>query len=351
MAQRKERNKIIDIAKGLCIILVVVGHSRWCSYAFSFIYLFHMPCFFFLSGLLFGEKYFSNLFEGIKNKLKRYYLPFVKWQLLFLLFHNVFAQLYVYDYTLELPQFLENAIKIITMTTGGEPLLGGLWFLISLTGAAIASIVLCAILNKYNRLTNRYLSASIIISLIIAASIEYIPFRVPQIQSLFAFSFFLSGYLFKKNKILEKGILKFGILCFAIPGIAAFYFDGTIHLVSKLEVFLYYFTGIAGSIGVMSLSYYISKLKINFFEYLGDKTLYILVFHYISFKIVSFIYLYINNLPLELLTPTPTLTERLPYMWIFYTISGIVIPILIWNTVKKIEKMISQNFSKTANFW
>lgn len=39
------RNNIIDIAKGIGIILVVAGHSM--EWPKNFIYLFHMPLFFF----------------------------------------------------------------------------------------------------------------------------------------------------------------------------------------------------------------------------------------------------------------------------------------------------------------
>lgn len=40
----------IDIAKGIAICLMVYGHTN--SYGMSFIYLFHMPLFFILSGFL-----------------------------------------------------------------------------------------------------------------------------------------------------------------------------------------------------------------------------------------------------------------------------------------------------------
>ena len=40
----------IDIAKGIAICLMVYGHTN--SYGMSFIYSFHMPLFFILSGYL-----------------------------------------------------------------------------------------------------------------------------------------------------------------------------------------------------------------------------------------------------------------------------------------------------------
>lgn len=49
----KERDKTLDIAKGIFIILVVLGHSAF-PYT-DVIYWFHMPAFFIISGLLYKE--------------------------------------------------------------------------------------------------------------------------------------------------------------------------------------------------------------------------------------------------------------------------------------------------------
>lgn len=46
------RNGVLDIARGLAIILVVIGHSGTYKYIRDSIYLFHMPLFFFISGIL-----------------------------------------------------------------------------------------------------------------------------------------------------------------------------------------------------------------------------------------------------------------------------------------------------------
>ena len=43
-----------NIVKGIGIILVVVGHLYW-DFT-QFIYLFHLPLFFFVSGYLYNEK-------------------------------------------------------------------------------------------------------------------------------------------------------------------------------------------------------------------------------------------------------------------------------------------------------
>ena len=44
------RNENVSLAKGLGIILMVLGHTGFSYYGNGFIYMFHMPLFFFLSG-------------------------------------------------------------------------------------------------------------------------------------------------------------------------------------------------------------------------------------------------------------------------------------------------------------
>lgn len=45
------RLKEIDVAKGICILLMVIGHSGLTGTLNDMIYAFHMPFFFFISGV------------------------------------------------------------------------------------------------------------------------------------------------------------------------------------------------------------------------------------------------------------------------------------------------------------
>ena len=55
-----KRVESVTIAKAIGIILMVVGHSGLGGYPIRFIYLFHMPLFFFLSGYCFKESYLER---------------------------------------------------------------------------------------------------------------------------------------------------------------------------------------------------------------------------------------------------------------------------------------------------
>lgn len=89
----KERNYLLDNVKGLLIFLVVFGHSLELykendliiKTIFTFIYLFHMPAFVFISG------YFSKNLDKCRNgAFKSFLLPF----LVFNTFWNVLTTLF-----------------------------------------------------------------------------------------------------------------------------------------------------------------------------------------------------------------------------------------------------------------
>lgn len=71
-----KRENWIDVARGVGIILVVIGHCHRPDIVLKLIQSFHMPFFFILSGYLFKAKGTSN--EFVKRKLQAYIKPYIK---------------------------------------------------------------------------------------------------------------------------------------------------------------------------------------------------------------------------------------------------------------------------------
>ena len=130
--------------------------------------MFHMPCFFFISGWLLSDKYLVDLKVGLMRKAKGSYWPFVKWSLIFLLFHNLLAQLHVYDASYSLREFAIKIVRIFTLT-GSEQLLGGFWFLISLFWASVASLLFLWFLKRIEKLTYICISGGFWLFLLLSA--------------------------------------------------------------------------------------------------------------------------------------------------------------------------------------
>lgn len=65
----------LDIAKGICILLVIAGHAFCLDWCFP-IYAFHLPCFFFISGMLIKEERLRSPLDFIKHETKVILAPF-----------------------------------------------------------------------------------------------------------------------------------------------------------------------------------------------------------------------------------------------------------------------------------
>lgn len=80
----------IDIAKGICIFLMVLGHSSIPKFADDFIHAFHMPFFFFISGVT--TNFATEIGKFIQKKTLYLMLPFVVYGL-------VISPIYSYSLT------------------------------------------------------------------------------------------------------------------------------------------------------------------------------------------------------------------------------------------------------------
>lgn len=79
----KERVQWIDNCKGVAICFVILGHTLLTNNSWLIIYSFHMPLFFFLSGLVCNEKKYTwETF--LKSRFNSLVIP-----LCFLLYCNV----------------------------------------------------------------------------------------------------------------------------------------------------------------------------------------------------------------------------------------------------------------------
>ena len=87
----KQRDPVLDSMRGIGIVLMVLGHSGFPGT--DFIYLFHMALFFMLSGWLFSLR--GGPVHFIKRKVVTLWLPFVLANTAFTALNNLFLKLNV----------------------------------------------------------------------------------------------------------------------------------------------------------------------------------------------------------------------------------------------------------------
>ena len=340
-----KRDSSLDIAKGLLIILMVVGHSGCPEHLNRAIYLFHMPAFFFISGMLLNDKYFSDFRSYLLRKLRGIYFPFVKWSILFLVLHNVFFWLHIYSVEYDLVQHTIKVARILTMTDS-EQLLGGFWFLKELFYASIISWIVLASFGRNSRGRGGQFCIPFIFA-VAACILSLVSFKIPAIGSktMLACSYFTFGYIMRHwaYKISGTCICLMFLLLLTCP--LVFYGEMGTH--KGLAIFGEFLVSIFGSIFIVALSKRISTIGFaNTLSIVGQATLYILVFHFLSFKIVSIVVITVKGLPLKDLSEFPVLSIHLPFLWMLYSIIGVIVPLVIWLMVNRVMVVLTRKNAK-----
>ena len=204
---RKQHFDWIDVAKGMAILLVVIGHSfpdasavggvknDYIRVLRDVIYQFHMPLLFFISGMLTGRalllETLSDKCKYVKDRAKRLLVPYFTIAILYLPFKILLSRF------ANQPYDITGLWKILL----GENPDGGLWFLYVLF---LIQSTMCFFVYKRNLFS--CLSVSLIISLLIA----YLDTKWYWIDdAIFYMCFVIAGLWYAKSTRFGKNISLF----------------------------------------------------------------------------------------------------------------------------------------------
>ncbi|MFA1510026.1 acyltransferase family protein [Priestia aryabhattai] len=221
MSQEK---KWINVAKGILIVFVVIGHS---DYGISkYVYWFHMPVFIILSGYLFNNAY--NLKELISKRSKRMLIPYFSFALLTL----IIIQLQSYNLN-EIPLYIENILR------GGRSLgyyYGVYWYITMILLITITFTIM--IKNIKNRIAMLItIIAMYIVAHLYIANNDYKIFWSAD-TALIALFYFGLGYYSKS--IINKINTLYGILAVFVGTFLVYYdYVGLIHYRLDMKSNLY----------------------------------------------------------------------------------------------------------------
>ena len=276
-----------------------------------------------------------------KRRFKGLWWPFVKWSVIFMLLHNVFAAWHLYDNTYTWKDMAYKLFHIVTMT-GSEQLLGGYWFLKELLYASVISIIaLKLVYVVLGKKADNGIQIGIFLTLLFlvcAYVLSIAPFKIPTIGSrtLLSAACYFAGYTFHKLPNHNRSNLYKGLIYLSIVVVVSFFYTGSMS-VTGYHVFIYFIVAMIGSVGVINLAGLIKGSALKVLNYVGSKTLYILTFHFIAFKLVSLMWIGVYDFPIYRLSDFPVIPEVNMFSWIVYSIVGVVVPISLWNISKFIQ--------------
>lgn len=379
------RDKTIDVIKGLGILFMVYRHAR--GPASEFVTLFHMAIFFIASGYLYpinGIKNIKDLKRYVIKKWKGLWIPYCIFNTLFILLHNTFLKFNIYTSDirlLEIAHVDSNAVQItmpmtadlllrniisVLLFRGGTQLGGALWFFQTLFYVLITYSVASVFISQYLKMDKYF----------------YL------IQGIFAVILLFLGYACYCKDLSMKGFDKvFSVYCLIYMGNALrkydianriFYVENNkkdairTYLVIIFSFLILFFAQKEGNIVIVNnqivnpfffitvsitgwfLLFGIAKLIYDqrisdTISYISKHSVYIVALHFLAFKFVNLIIVAIYRLDKYMIASFPIIPNIGDNWWIAYTCVGMVVPLLIYVISLSIKTHLINSFLSKHN--
>ncbi|MEO2075938.1 MAG: acyltransferase family protein [Bacillus sp. (in: firmicutes)] len=311
---QKKREKWIDIAKGIGIILVVIGHSGN-QFAHHYFFWFHMPLFFLLSGYTFKSDINKNQFwVWAKRRFFQLLIPYFSFGIFIII---LISSKNMLNGKLELIDIFRDFLRLVF---GGQTLKGAFavfWFITCLLVTqvlfAILTIFVKSIKTQIIIIFAAFIFGHFEGKFIIQSQVP-IPWSVDVVlisTGYFAVGFYLKKFINFPFKFRYSAIiLVLSIILNFVEyfGFYSYHLDMKYHQYTNL--FLDLIIPINMSLTICILSYWISKLpKVKIIEYLGVSSLPIMYLH----------------IPINIIFGK-IIGE---YNWIYFSVIGLTIPLFI----------------------
>lgn len=306
----------IDYAKGIGIVFVVFGHvlkgliplklinSTFYYYSINFIYSFHMPLFFLLSGYFFKSSLIKREFSDFFiTKIQTILYPFIIWSLL-----QTLIEIMMTNYT-------NNHIAGEVIFTCLIQPRSQFWFLFALFFINL----ICGLIYKISK--NRSLIILVFVwVLFINSGLDIKPFDKTLTNLIyFSLGIFMSRYSLFTEYVLKNKYVFLGNFIIFFYSLSLFYYQ---HPLDKW--YNQVLPQFSGSFIILFISKQISNINIfKFFQYLGQNSMVIYLVHLLAgngIRIFLFKILHIENSYLHIL---------------FGTLFGIFAPIFVYKMVLK----------------
>ncbi len=295
----KERVFALNAAKAVGILLIVIGHVFHDQGVYAqYVYSFHVPLFFFLTGVTFSRGK-SGFWKFLIRKILRLLVPFyifaaVSWGAYALLgkFVSSFAE-----------KAIDSGIAAVIISTlrGYCAANTPLWFLPCLLLELLILYAITFIIDRAaakSRLSYALFGISIIAAIVIQCVIykfSLFPTKVPIFKvdvAVAMLPFSLSGVLFSKLAVSnQKAVRKpyifiLSLLCIAAGGFSALKLNILVGYQSSEygRISVFYLSAFMSALGFTLLCFFIPKLKV--ISYIGSNTMPILLMH--KFPVVFF---------------------------------------------------------------
>lgn len=282
----QQRINWIDCWKGIAIVTVVAGQTLDLTIA-KYIFWFHMPLFFFISGYLYKEKY--NYLSFFKNKFFHLIVPYISFLILFSL-----PTVAIYIYEILQTKQLESVYQLLSFVFkqvyGGQILTGSFtvfWFVTCLFFTQQLYNFIYTKFGNYNSLINIIVLNFYCLAIIDCWFFNDIKFPWNVNVVLMALPFYWFGHMVSKKAVIfnYKKLLPLAIFIF----LSQFLIDNWFLLDIKFDMksssyglpIFNLFIAVSGIIIAQYLAKLVSRFKFidNVTSHLGAASMAILYLH------------------------------------------------------------------------
>ena len=372
--EKKVRFEEIDMIKALAIICMVLGHTTF--FGSKFVFLFHMAAFIMTSGYCFHTKYSDSVREGVAvliwKRIKQLWFPYFLWQTVFICLNNFFLRINFFtaapeqlayltetkmaseiaeSHVMSLREILRAIIKSVYFKSSTQ-YSEQLWFLQSLFIVTIAYCVIDYLIKKAfgkQSLISQFAVSCVFLFLGYISKLRGIQLyglaRAASLYILFFLGYVFHCYSKSFRSKSWKYYLTAGSISLALLVSASFLYPGEIsidlHQNKYQNPIFYLVCSLAGWMLLYSLAYFIKQLPVKkYFTYIGTKTMSIMIFHYLFFKLVCCIVLSCYHLPITCLAAFPVLCGDRGIWWIAYGFAGVAGPAFLHSAYRHLIKRV-----------
>ena len=311
--QNGDRIIWIDNAKFLGIFFVILGHYEIDQNLRQYIYSFHMPLFFFISGYLYSKNKYMNFKKFISRKIRTLLIPYFLFAFCSYFFWLIIVRKLSFRGASLLISPWKPFVGIFYSIGTGEwriPLNIALWFVTCLFVCEIAFWFI----SKYAKDSKQLISILIIIGIIGYLDSIFVNIKMPWSAdvAMTAIVFYGTGYLMKRAKadmvITELSDAKLSVLLIVIfcASIMTCYLNSPIDMNNNSygNILLFYISAFAGIIFYLGISKIIKPNRL--IRYIGKNTIVLIgLGGIVMFVLNGIIYLLIGRLTSRFLISIP----------------------------------------------
>lgn len=191
----KERKDYIDMARGIAILLMVIGHTVDNTVLNTFIYSFHVPIFFVLSGMLWKER---EMKLNIKRWVQTLLVPYVVVAVILCCFYRLYN--WISGNGLVGPGLLDIVLglSVPSLSWEGIQAFGPVWFLVCMFSGKVIFELVLKIISKENMVLLTVAIACLVLGGTVISGIMILPWSIDAALVSLLFSYV--GWLLRDER-------------------------------------------------------------------------------------------------------------------------------------------------------